>query len=142
MTDLKDAKQEVEFQDKLERTAAPNREEPKTQIMTAPPIAEPQPPTSSAEYITREVKNHKRGVALGSIILIALLGVGVWFFLLRSSSGTAPIDSIAVLPFVNASGDASRDFVAAGLSDSLIASLAALPPVTVLSRMARPSTPL
>jgi serine/threonine protein kinase len=33
--DLKDLKQEIEFQNKLERTAAPHREEPQTQVLNA-----------------------------------------------------------------------------------------------------------
>jgi tetratricopeptide (TPR) repeat protein len=41
---------------------------------------------------------------------------------------------IAVLPLANISGDPSKDFVAAGIAESLISSLAALPTVTVLSR--------
>ena len=43
---------------------------------------------------------------------------------------------IAVLPLANLSGDATRDYVAAGIADSLITSLAAVPSVTVLSRAA------
>ena len=41
---------------------------------------------------------------------------------------------IAVLPLSNISGDASKDFIAAGIAESLISSLAAVPAVTVLSR--------
>ena len=43
---------------------------------------------------------------------------------------------IAVMPLANISGDASKDFVAAGIAESLISSLATLPSVTVLSRNA------
>ncbi|MEO8681094.1 MAG: tetratricopeptide repeat protein [Vicinamibacterales bacterium] len=41
---------------------------------------------------------------------------------------------VAVLPFTNMSGDPSNDYLGAGLAESLITSLAAVPAVTVLSR--------
>ena len=41
---------------------------------------------------------------------------------------------IAVLPLANDSGDPTKDYVAAGIAESLISSLASLPSVTVLSR--------
>ncbi|MBY0495355.1 MAG: tetratricopeptide repeat protein [Cyanobacteria bacterium] len=43
---------------------------------------------------------------------------------------------IAVLPLTNMSGDAANDYLGAGLAESLITSLAAVPRVTVLSRSA------
>jgi serine/threonine-protein kinase len=50
------------------------------------------------------------------------------------ASSTQPV--VAVLPLRNTSGDASKDFLAAGLSESLISSLASSPSVIVLSRSA------
>jgi adenylate cyclase len=48
---------------------------------------------------------------------------------------TAPVSSIAVLPFVNLSGDPRRDYLADGITDSLISDLArALPRISVVSR--------
>jgi eukaryotic-like serine/threonine-protein kinase len=46
----------------------------------------------------------------------------------------APV--VAVLPLTNTSGDSSNDYLGAGLAESLITSLAAVPKVTVLSRSA------
>jgi tetratricopeptide (TPR) repeat protein len=46
----------------------------------------------------------------------------------------APV--VAVLPLTNMSGDAANDYLGAGLAESLITSLAAMPRVTVLSRSA------
>src|SRR5262249_38272104 len=47
----------------------------------------------------------------------------------------APPASIAVLPFINLSGDASQDYLADGITDSLISDLVhALPGVPVISR--------
>jgi len=78
-----------------------------------------------------------RRQALVGVAIAVVLTMATAMFGLKgrpSSPSSRSPTVVAVLPFVNASGDASRDFVAAGLSDSLIASLAALPPVTVLSR--------
>ena len=41
---------------------------------------------------------------------------------------------IAVLPLTNVSGDPTKDYIAAGIAESLISSLGSLPTVTVLSR--------
>jgi adenylate cyclase len=47
----------------------------------------------------------------------------------------APAPSIVVLPFVNLSGDAQRDYLADGITDSLISDLArALPGISIVSR--------
>jgi TolB-like protein len=46
-----------------------------------------------------------------------------------------PTPSIAVLPFVNLSGDPKRDYLADGITDSLISDLAhALPGISIVSR--------
>jgi TolB-like protein/cytochrome c-type biogenesis protein CcmH/NrfG len=46
-----------------------------------------------------------------------------------------PVASIAVLPFVNLSGDPKRDYLADGITDSLISDLAhALPGISIVSR--------
>lgn len=43
---------------------------------------------------------------------------------------------VAVMPLINASGDAGNDYLAVGVAESLITRLAALPSITVLSRSA------
>src|SRR5262245_9729710 len=46
-----------------------------------------------------------------------------------------PVSSIAVLPFVNLSGDAQQDYLADGITDSLISDVArALPGISIVSR--------
>ena len=75
-------------------------------------------------------------VAIAALV-IGTAGVAVWQ--MRQISGrqgpvsTAP-PVVAVLPLANISGDAAKDFISAGIAESLISSLAALPSVTVLSR--------
>src|SRR5207244_12141928 len=69
LTDLKDARQELEFQDKLERTSGPNREEAKTHLISAQ-TSDVAHTTSSAEFVSQEIKKHKLGVAIASLILL------------------------------------------------------------------------
>jgi len=126
LIDLKDANQELEFQDKKERTAAPQ-----TPALTSLTARDTKPRTSSAEFITQEVKKHKLGVGLGSLILLALIAVGIWFFFFRPSTNSGTIDSIAVLPFQNKSSDADTEYLSDGLAESLIYRLSQLPNLKV-----------
>lgn len=76
-----------------------------------------------------------------STLLVAVLtlavaaGLVVWLqWNVRPLGPEAPV--VAVLPLTNSSGDASNDYLGAGLAESLITSLASVPRVTVLSRSA------
>ncbi len=134
LIDLKDVKQDLELQNKLERTAAPNQEEPKTQILNATTNNAAQT-TSSAEYVVSEIKSHKSSFAIGLIVLIlASVGLGYWFFTSRSSSTKRQIESIAVLPFINQSGNADNEYLSDGMTETLINSLSQLPNLTVKAR--------
>jgi serine/threonine-protein kinase len=133
LIDLKDVKQDLDIQNKLERTASPQREEPKTQILNATTI-DVAHTTSSAEYVANEIKSHKGGFAIGLIVLLlASIGLGYWFFSNRTSS-TAQIESIAVLPFQNTSSNADTEYLSDGLTESLINSLSQLPNMKVIAR--------
>lgn len=94
---------------------------------------------SSAEYIVGEIRSHKFGaLAILAFLLAALLGGGYWF-LGNRIAGSVQINSIAVLPFQNKSGDADTDYLSDGLAESLIYRLSQLPnlkvsPVSSVSR--------
>ncbi|MEA2274863.1 MAG: eukaryotic-like serine/threonine-protein kinase, partial [Solirubrobacteraceae bacterium] len=60
LIDLKDIRQNLEFQNKLERTAAPDREVAKTQVFKATTSDVAPHTSSSAEYIVNRIKHHKR----------------------------------------------------------------------------------
>ena len=70
-------------------------------------------------------------VLAACIAAIGLAAAGTWY--LRSGRA-AQIDSIAVLPFTNAGGDANTDYVSDGITESLIDSLAHVPQLKVKSR--------
>ncbi len=129
LIDLKDARQELEFQNKSERTAAPLQVKAETQTFNQTTADAPHT-TSSAEYLIGEIKTRKRGFAVGlTILLLASIGLGYWFFAARPA-----INSLAVLPFINASGDADLDYLSDGLSESVIDRLSQLPQLKVIAR--------
>ncbi|HAF14598.1 MAG TPA: hypothetical protein DCK99_13060, partial [Blastocatellia bacterium] len=92
--------------------------------------------TSSAEYIIAEIKRHKRGVvvALAATILLSAAGIILYVNSARSSNHQSAIDSIAVLPFVNASDDPNMEYLSDGISESLINSLTELQQLRVIAR--------
>jgi TolB-like protein/DNA-binding winged helix-turn-helix (wHTH) protein/Flp pilus assembly protein TadD len=96
-----------------------------------------------------------RLIALAMVGLVSLPAAGAWWvlssrspapssrasFALTKEAETPPdrlavaAPSIIVLPFINLSGDASQDFVADGVTDSLISDLAhAMPGISMVSR--------
>jgi eukaryotic-like serine/threonine-protein kinase len=65
--------------------------------------------------------------------LLAVLAGAGWFYRSRMGGGE-PINSLAVLPFVNGSGDPNMEYLSDGISESLINSLSQLPQLEVKSR--------
>ena len=74
------------------------------------------------------------------VALIVLAGVLVWALTAnRGRSSPAPdapvtIDALAVLPFANTSGDSDKEYVADGITQTLVSSLSRLPNLKVISR--------
>jgi serine/threonine-protein kinase len=136
LIDLKDVKQELEFQDKLEKNVSPNREEPQTQILKAVATVDESPQTATAENRNDSLtikKSSASKVLVGALIvvLISAIGFGYWFFAGKTSK---QIESIAVMPFVNESGNADVEYLSDGMTETLIKSLSQLPNLNVKAR--------
>jgi eukaryotic-like serine/threonine-protein kinase len=82
------------------------------------------------------VQSKRRGVLLAvSIGVVAALALAVGL-LPNPFFTSAGIESVAVLPFVNANGNPDLDYLSDGMTESLINSLAALPGLSVKARSA------
>ena len=67
-----------------------------------------------------------------AIIILGLLALAAWFFFLRPRDGA--IQSVAVLPFINASADSNVEYLSDGITESLINNLSQLPNLRVMAR--------
>ncbi|HXN25151.1 MAG TPA: protein kinase [Candidatus Dormibacteraeota bacterium] len=75
-------------------------------------------------------------VVRSTIGVLAALVLGSVFLLSGLLKSGKTIDSVAVLPFLNVSGDPNMEYLSDGITESIINSLAQLPGVTVKSRSA------
>jgi len=76
-----------------------------------------------------------RRTVLGALILFAAMFYWLLWPVVKSTLGSSGnIDSVAVLPFKNASGDPNSEYLGAGITDGLIHSLSRLPQLRVIAR--------
>jgi len=76
-----------------------------------------------------------RKLLLLGLAAVAMVGViGTALYLMLSGSAPKKIDSLAVLPFVNATADANNEYLSDGLTESLIGTLSQVPDLKVMAR--------
>jgi serine/threonine protein kinase/Flp pilus assembly protein TadD len=135
LIDLKDAQQELVFQHKLERGAVPYREQAETQIINALTNDSPQT-TSNAQYLAAKITNHK--LAAIAALLALTVGIAALYYFTRGNvsnklTNNDTIDSIAVLPLINAAQDPNAEYLSDGITESLINRLSQLSGLKVMS---------
>ncbi|HSB28595.1 MAG TPA: protein kinase, partial [Pyrinomonadaceae bacterium] len=149
LIDLKNLRRELDIKREIERSIVSNREattdafaESETR---AYPIdsavgtrsAEVKPThasnsTSSLEYAVNKAKSHKVATAIVAFVLLGVLTiVGYFVFASKRINSADQINSIAVMPFVNASGKQDVEYLSDGLTDSLVFRFSQLPNVRV-----------
>ena len=69
--------------------------------------------------------------ALVAVVLLAGAAAAYFF---RDKSAAGKIDSLAILPFVNDTNEASNEYLSDGLTESLIGTLSQLPDLKVMAR--------
>ena len=147
LLDLQSLKQQLDFEAKLERSAAPDARGDVWPVPTdgeqtvdttvsgsVPHTAEVSTahPATSAEYVVNEIKRHKLA-ALVALLVVAAVATGLGLYLHARNTEVA-IESIAVLPFVNQNNDPNTEYLSDGLTESIINSLTQLPNLKVSAR--------
>ena len=156
LVDLRRLKKRIEFEAEMERSVATDSSSAPTIIMdsaqlaseTKRQIAKPSNTagnlqagdagsihaTPGARYPMSGITRYKRGVTVILLMVIfAAAGLGIWFFSNRSVN-TKQIESIAVLPFINESGNTDNEYLSDGMTESLINSLSRIPALSVKAR--------
>ncbi len=143
LIDLKRLKQKLDVEAEIERTQTPEEGAAaaptgagRTAVVTVDtPAARTTDlrglhPTSSAEYVVSEIKRHRRGAVVMLAAIIVTVAFASYFYFART--GGVAIDSIAVLPLVNA--DSGSEWLSDGLTESIINNLSQAPNLRVMAR--------
>jgi TolB-like protein/DNA-binding winged helix-turn-helix (wHTH) protein/Tfp pilus assembly protein PilF len=80
----------------------------------------------------RQTWRSRAALGIAAVALLALLAAAGWFY--KFAARGEAIDSMAVLPFVNANADPDTEYLSDGITESLINSLSQLPNLKVMSR--------
>ena len=136
LLDLQSLKQELEFERRMERSLTPKS---KSEMGTGANADAKTVMESAAHRTVSErgfgsaLKLNQRSAIITIVaLLIVALAAGAYFHF--ASGRGEPINSIAVLPLVNASGDPNLEYLTEGIAESLMNSLSQLPNLKVMSR--------
>ncbi|MBI3650415.1 MAG: winged helix-turn-helix domain-containing protein [Acidobacteria bacterium] len=83
--------------------------------------------------VSRSLSGNSRQLLGLVVLLLAALGFSYWLYN-RGAARPIQIESIAILPFVNESGNADLEYLSDGMTDTLISNLSQLPKLNVKSR--------
>ncbi len=125
----------------LHSTAAPGEAPTRAQIHTTeqtavlPRGAEAEPRESLGGLSEKHSFSANRAAKpLAALVVAVLVLVGGFFgYRYFTASGPKQIESIAVMPFVNESGNADVEYLSDGMTETLIGSLSKLPNLSVKS---------
>jgi len=149
MIDLKTLRRDLDIKSEIERSTIPSGGETASETSSAhekltalatstvsiadqTQIGSVQTGTT-ADRASGAGRNRARVLALLAILLLISIVFGAYWFFWRPNT-TTQIGSIAVMPFVNASGDPNAEYFSDGMTESIINSLSQLPRTKVLAR--------
>jgi len=145
MIDLKNLRRDLDFQSEMRRAGGPDTgvadaasaggevATPPEAVLSDQATSLIEPRSTSSEANRGDGSIRYRIGALVAMLLLAIGTLGLWYYFHRQNA-PAKIESIAVLPFVNESGNADMEYLSDGISESLINSLSQLPGMKVIAR--------
>jgi serine/threonine-protein kinase len=144
LIDLRNLRRKLDVDAEIERTVAPALRSTSggasrasttgSQMNAATNSAAQTSTTSSAEYFVTGIKQHKLAAAIALLVLISGIALGAYY--LRGRNSETALESIAVMPFVNESGNADVEYLSDGMTETLIKSLSNLSSLDVKPRSA------
>ncbi|MGH9872468.1 MAG: protein kinase domain-containing protein, partial [Pyrinomonadaceae bacterium] len=142
LIDLRNLRRKLDVDAEIERTVAPEFRNPSgsasrastpgTQANAGATSSAQIHSTSSVEYLVSGIRQHK--LPTGVALLVLVTGVTALGLYLRGGRADVAITSIAVMPFVNESGNADLEYLSDGMTETLIKSLSNLPNLNVKPR--------
>jgi len=115
------------------RAQIENEPESPIEMDTRPEGHSPSAHLAAKPQVSEGQRARSRLLAAGVAVVLILAG-GLFGFRYYSSSGRAQINSIAVMPFVNESGNGDMEYLADGMTETLIRALSQLPDLNVKAR--------
>jgi serine/threonine-protein kinase len=152
LIDLKNLRRDLDIQGELERSIIPNRaattespNENQTQVYASGSVAATSSgqaatthsvtiSASSLEYAVTKAKSHKLATAIIGVLLVGVISTVGYFAFVSRGGSTKQINSIAVMPFVNESGNPDVEYLSDGMTETLINSLSQIPNLSVKAR--------
>ena len=125
LDDLRVLRRDLDYENSLVRTSDPVLAHQRTELLTFPPAT-----TSNVIALWRT----RPWIRYSAMFAIVLAVIATLLLFLANPFATTAIDSVAVLPFVNATGSPDNEYLSDGIAESIIDSLSQLPETRVLPR--------
>ena len=126
LIDLRSLRRKLDVDAEIERSVAPKA--PGVTANTQMNVGD-----AKTVHLQSNLKQHKLAAAIVAFMLV-VGAVGIWTYLRSRNNTDAAVPSIAVMPFVNESGNSEVEYLSDGMTETLINNLSQIPNLNVKAR--------